>query len=149
MVRQRVFANKTGGAANQRQRSDSGAAAVEFAIVGPMLILLLLGIMSYGGYFWIAHSVQQLANDSARAAMGGLDDTERRSLAQASLDAGLANYPYLKSPSANLAMTNQGQQMAITVAYDASSSPFWSLGGLVPMPPSTIRRQAVVRLGGY
>jgi Flp pilus assembly protein TadG len=128
---------------------DSGAAAVEFAIVGPMLIVLLMGIASYGGYFWLAHSVQQLANDSARAAMGGLDDTERQSLAKSSLDAGLANYAYLKPPAASVTVASQPQQIAITVNYDASGSPFWALGALIPMPPSLIRRQAVVRLGGY
>ncbi|MCC7268336.1 MAG: pilus assembly protein, partial [Caulobacteraceae bacterium] len=29
-----------------------GAAAVEFAFVGPVFVLMLCGIMAYGGYFW-------------------------------------------------------------------------------------------------
>lgn len=132
-----------------RRGHEAGAAAVEFAIVLPMLCVLLFGIVAYGGYFWIAHAVQQLANDSARAAVAGLDDTERQGLAQASLTSGLATYAYLKPSAAQLSMTNQDQELAVTVAYDAAGSPFWSLSGLIPMPPTLIRRQAVVRLGGY
>ncbi len=137
------------GARLARRGREAGAAAVEFAIVLPMLCVLLFGIVAYGGYFWIAHAVQQLANDSARAAVAGLDDTERQSLAQASLSSGLSTYAYLKPSSAQLTLANQNQELAITVAYDAAGSPFWSLSGLIPMPPTLIRRQAVVRLGGY
>jgi hypothetical protein len=48
----------------------------------PAFIVVLLGIMSFGGYFWLAHSVQQLANDSARAAVAGLNASERQQLAR-------------------------------------------------------------------
>ena len=49
-------------------RSKRGGAALEFAIVAPVLMMLLLGIFVYGGYFLVAHTTQQLANDAARAA---------------------------------------------------------------------------------
>ena len=52
-------------------RDRSGATAVEFAFLAPVLIFILMGITGYGGYFWISHSVQQLANDAARAAIPG------------------------------------------------------------------------------
>jgi Flp pilus assembly protein TadG len=60
-----------------------GSAAIEFALVGPMLVMLLTGMVVYGGWFWLAQSVQSLATESARAAMGGIDNTERRQLAMA------------------------------------------------------------------
>jgi len=131
------------------RRDERGVAAIEFAIVVPFLLLLLLGIVSYGGYFWIAHAVQQLANDGARAAVGGLDDTERRSLAQSSMTNAMTSYAYLTSSAAQVTVDSQGQRIAIRVAYDASASPFWAMRTIVPMPSSTIRREAVVRLGGY
>lgn len=131
------------------QCDEAGAVAIEFAMLGPILIVMLLGIVCYGGYFWIAHSVQQLANDGARAAVAGLDDAERNSLAQASVSAGAGGYAYLKPSAAAVTVARQNQDISINVVYDASSSPFWGMAGLVPMPPSKIERRAVVRLGGY
>ena len=72
---------------HERERftaSRAASAAVEFAIVGPVLLLLMSGIFTYGGYFLTAHTVQQLANDAARASIAGLDDTERLALARES-----------------------------------------------------------------
>lgn len=131
------------------QSDERGVAAIEFAFVGPILIVLLMGILCYGGYFWIAHAVQQLANDSARAAIAGLDDTERRSLAQSSLASGLTQYGYLKPSAAVVSVSNKNQELSIHVVYDASGSAFWGMSQLVPMPSSRIERRAVVRLGGY
>lgn len=130
-------------------RDEQGAAAVEFAFVGPILIMLMFAILCYGGYFWIAHAVQQLANDSARAAIAGLDDAERRSLAEASLTAGMTQYAYLDPAAAEVTVARQNQDVSINVIYDASGSAFWGMSGLVPMPSATIERRAVVRLGGY
>ncbi|MBP7703806.1 MAG: pilus assembly protein [Caulobacter sp.] len=130
-------------------RGDSGAAALEFAIVGPMMVLMILGICSYGGYFWISHSVQQVANDAARAAMGGLDNTERSSLAQATLADEIGDYVWLTATHATVSVVGDTNTVTVAVAYDASHTPFWSLSGLVPMPSKTISRSATVRLGGY
>ncbi len=60
-------------------RDRSGATAVEFAFLAPVLMFMLMGIGGYGGYFWMSHSVQQLANDAARAAIPGTTATERAS----------------------------------------------------------------------
>ncbi len=59
-----------------RSRRERGAAAVEFALVAPVLFLLLFGIIDYGMYFADALSVRQAAAESAR--MGSVwsrDDT--------------------------------------------------------------------------
>lgn len=140
---------KPGGRKASFRRDEDGAAAVEFAFVGPILIMLMFSILCYGGYFWIAHAVQQLANDSARAAVSGLDDAERTSLAKASLTSGMGQYAYLNPKAAVVTVAHQNQDIAINVVYDASGSAFWGMSKLVPMPSSKIERRAVVRLGGY
>lgn len=56
---------------SERKRGREGVAAVEFALVGPILVLLLIGIVVYGGWFLMAQSVQALASEGARAAIGG------------------------------------------------------------------------------
>lgn len=126
-----------------------GAAAIEFAIVGPIFFITLIGILFYGGYFWIAHSVQQLANDSARASIAGVDAEERREIAEEVLAGAIGSYSFLDPSAATITIDDEAQRIAINVAYDASRSPFFSLDGFIPMPSSMIRRQAVVRLGGY
>lgn len=130
-------------------RDQGGAAAVEFAIIGPLFFVMIIGILFYGGYFWTAHSLQQVANDCARASIAGLDATERAQIARSVMATELSGYPFLEASSAQLTLEDNQNRIAITLSYDASRSPFFSLAGLIPMPPSTIKRQAVVRLGGY
>lgn len=128
---------------------DYGGAAVEFAIVGPMLLVVLLGVLSYGGYFWMAHSVQQLANDSARAALGGLDAAERSALAHSVLAEEVSSYAYLAADNADVTVAEGEDAIVVRVTYDASDSPFYALSSLLPMPAAVIEQQAAVRLGGY
>ncbi|MFC3077162.1 TadE/TadG family type IV pilus assembly protein [Phenylobacterium terrae] len=121
---------------------------MEFALIAPFLTMLLVGIMTYGGYFWTAHSVQQLANDSARAAIAGLDAQERQEIAEATLAAGLAHHPFLDPDRAGVTVMEAAEGVAVSVTFDASES-FIFLFDFIPMPPPIIDRQAAVRLGGY
>jgi len=52
----------------RRRRDERGAAAVEFALVVPLLILLLFGIISYGVMLSFRQSLSQAAAEGARAA---------------------------------------------------------------------------------
>src|SRR5918911_2543478 len=49
-----------------RQRGDRGAAAVEFALVTPLLLLILFGIIDYGIWFADSISARQAVRDAAR-----------------------------------------------------------------------------------
>ena len=49
-------------------RHERGSVLVEAAFALPLMIILLLGILLYGGWLMTAHSLQQAANDAARAA---------------------------------------------------------------------------------
>jgi Flp pilus assembly protein TadG len=129
--------------------AESGAVAVEFAILGPVFLVMLVGTMVWGQYFWISHAVQQLANDSARAALAGLDTSERETLARTTLSNEVADYANLRPSAAVLTLDDHGDRMTISVRYDTSGATFWAFGGLVPSPPKIVLRQATVRLGGY
>jgi len=130
-------------------RARAGSAAVEFAIVGPVLILLMSGIFTYGGYFLTAHTVQQLANDAARAAIAGLDDEERTSLARDTARAGLSGQDFMRGGLMNVAVAHNGAMMSVRVTYDASDDLYWSFAALLPVPSPHISRTATIRLGGY
>ncbi len=56
---------------SQFKISKSGQALVEFALVAPLLILLLLGIISYGMYINANVTIEQAARVGARAAAIG------------------------------------------------------------------------------
>jgi len=48
---------------------DRGAAAVEFALVVPLLLLLVMGILDYGRFFFDSVSLRQGAREAARQAV--------------------------------------------------------------------------------
>ena len=50
-------------------RSEHGAAALEFAIVAQLLILLLYGMITYGFVFALDHNITQSAAEGARHAI--------------------------------------------------------------------------------
>lgn len=49
--------------------SDQGSAAVEFAILLPALLLLILGTIEFGRIYWARTTVQYAIDDAARYAM--------------------------------------------------------------------------------
>ncbi len=127
----------------------AGSAAVEFAIVGPFLVLLLMGMVVYGGWFWIAQSVQSLAAEGARAAVAGLDAAERESLARGFIAAQVTDGAGLVSDKAVVTVQSDAEAIRVRIAYDVHDHPVMMLSGLLPGPPETIERTAVVRIGGY
>lgn len=128
------------------QTSRSGSAAIEFAVVGPIFILMLVAMVVYGGWFWLAQSVQTTASEAARAAVAGLDEAERDSLAQA---IGARSHSVGLDPQRlRLAVRTDQGVLTVDAAYDASGHPVMMLKGLVPSPPETIQRSAVIRAGG-
>lgn len=124
----------------------SGSAAVEFAIVGPVFILMLVAMVVYGGWFWLAQSVQTTASEAARAAVAGLDEAERDSLVQAI--AARSHSVGLEPERLSLAVRSEAGVLTVDAAYDASDHPVMMLKGLLPAPPVLIQRSAVIRAGG-
>lgn len=125
-----------------------GVAAVEFALVGPILILLLIGIVVYGGWFLMAQSVQALASEGARAAVGGLDATEREGLVRREVTEAVRGVA-LDPDKTKIQVVEDAGRVRVVVIYDASESMVMALGGMLPRPPAVIQRAAVVHVGDY
>ncbi|KRF17861.1 hypothetical protein ASG90_05890 [Nocardioides sp. Soil797] len=51
----------------RKMRSDDGAAAVEFALVFPILVLILFGIINYSYMFTVRQALTQSSAEGARA----------------------------------------------------------------------------------
>lgn len=133
-------------------RNSSGAAAIEFAIVFPVFLLLTLGMIAYGLYFGAAHSAAQLAADAARASIAGITDQERsdlvkRHVARSASVYALIDPDFVTATSAPVA--SDVTSYRVTVRYDAKSLPIWRIAGFLPLPSRIIERSAIVKRGGY
>lgn len=132
-----------------RLRNDRrGAAAIEMALVLPLLATFLLGTVTYGTWFFIAHSVQQAANDGARAGVGGLDTTERATMVRTATTSDLGRGQLIDPTKATVVIADDLASLTVTVVYDARQSAILH-NSFVPMPPLQIARRASVRLDTF
>ena len=56
-----------------RSRDESGAAALEFGLVLPVVLLVIFGIIQYGYHFWSLHTGAATAREAARRLIVGTD----------------------------------------------------------------------------
>jgi Flp pilus assembly protein TadG len=54
-----------------RRGKDKGNAAVEFALALPIFAVLLIGIMEFGWYFFVQHTLQYATREGMRLALVG------------------------------------------------------------------------------
>jgi Flp pilus assembly protein TadG len=132
-------------------RCRRAASAVEFALLLPLFLLFVFGIVVFGTYLTMVHGVQQLAAEAARSSVAGLSDSERNSIATSYVALNASTYPLLVA--ANLSVnaapsTNDANVYVVSVNYDASGSFIYSLP-FVPSPPSLIVRSAAIPYGGF
>ncbi len=89
---------------------------VEFAIVLPLLLLLIYGIISFGAQFLVLQTIKQAASDGARAAIAGTTPTEEQALAST-------------TATADLSYLNQSDLSVTPTIYAAGSSECGSSSG--------------------
>ncbi|HEY0270029.1 MAG TPA: TadE/TadG family type IV pilus assembly protein [Sphingomonas sp.] len=126
-------------------RDAGGAAIIEFAIVLPVLLALIMGIVSYGDWFLTAHGVQQAANDGARAAIGGMSAAEREALADTATQTSLRRAGMLDPAHLITTVDDDGSTLVVRLSYDASADPLLHLS-FAHAPGTTIQRSAAIRL---
>lgn len=105
-----------------------GAAVVEFAIVAPLLFLLVLGMLEFGRGFMVKHALTNSARSVCRAAIvDGATQTELLALASASLaGTGIDTYNVVFNPDpVSSAAGNSPVTVTIDTNYaDVSWLPF-------------------------
>ena len=62
----RFFRRRSSLGIRRLWHNDSGVAAIEFAFIAPILILLLTGIIQFGAVLFIQHNMGEIARESAR-----------------------------------------------------------------------------------
>jgi len=135
-----------------RFRADATAtSAVEFAMLAPVFILLLLGMVAYGIYFGASSSIQQLAADAARTALAGMNQTERQTLVASFLSNNASGYLFVDPTKLTYQANDSaadGSQFVVSIQYDARNLPIWNLIPSAGLPATTISRQSTIRVGG-
>ncbi|MFC3209064.1 MAG: TadE/TadG family type IV pilus assembly protein [Mesorhizobium sp.] len=129
----------------------SGTSAIEFAMLAPIFVLFLFGMIAYGIYFGASHSVQQIAADAARTAISGQTAGERQIIVARFIANNAGQYPFI-----NLAQltfnaadsASDGNQFDVSVSYDARNLPIWNLLPNLPLPGTTIAFRSTIRIGG-
>ena len=149
-LQRRHHAPRPGRVALWRSWTDStGSMAVEFALIGPVLVVLLMGIVSYGGWLWLAQSIQGIASEAARASIAGLDDAEREALARAEVSSHAGRLFQVAPEDVVVDVDTDSSQLVVRLTYDATNHPLMQVASLLPRPPEEIEGVAVVRTGGY
>lgn len=133
------------------RRDRNATSAVEFAILSPLFFLLLMGMAAYGIYFGAGHSLQQIAADAARAAIAGLNDTERQTLANSFISRNAGGYAFVDPEKLTVEThdsTADGSQFVVELSYDARDLPVWTFFRDLPLPGRSIVRRSTIRVGG-
>jgi Flp pilus assembly protein TadG len=115
----------------------------------PLFLVLVFGIVVFGAYLTMVHSVQQLAAEAARSSVAGLSESERVSIAENYVTANAGSYPLLQPSHLTVSAATSGSDVfVVTVNYDASGNFIYTLP-FVPAPPATIVRSAAIPFGGF
>lgn len=122
-----------------------GAVLVEAAFALPILITILLGVLTYGGWFMAAHSLQEVANDAARASVAGLDALERREIVDNIVAKSVLRTGTLEPDLVTVTTGIHDTFYRVTLTYDLSQSQIFR-NSLIPLPGDTIQREALVQL---
>jgi Flp pilus assembly protein TadG len=133
------------------RRCDSGLAAVEFALIAPILLMLIFGIIIYSLYFCAYMGVRVAATEGARAAVMGLSPAERTSLATARVTHVLAAYrPLIGAGTPTIEAVPSGAGLfRVRVRFDIRNSPIMNYAILLPKPDTILQAEIIVSNGSY
>ena len=123
----------------------SGAVLVEAAFALPVLVVLLLGIVTYGLWLTAASNLQHVANEAARATLGGVTDAERDDLAQAAIARSLMGGGLIEAAEVEADLSAEDGFYTVTLTYDAGAQALFATS-LVPLPGTAIVRSASVEM---
>lgn len=144
-----------GGCRLYCRRSDSGAVSIEFAVVLPVLLMLILGITYYGLIFAMQQVLTLAAEEGARAALRYQpSNTQRVAAAYTAANAALPSFisaqvktnqsgaPLVTCPTIS---SMQCLSVTLTLPVTTGASPLLPAIPLLPVPAS-LTSTAVVQL---
>lgn len=104
-------------------RDTTGVAAVEFAMIFPVLLVLIVGSINFGYAFYVLHSMEMVAGQAIRSATyGAMKSTEAEQFAYDQLDELRGKFEVKITENVTI------KQMKISITADAKHST------LIPFP---------------
>lgn len=153
------------GREGRRRRIETGAAAVEFALVVPLLVVLVLGIISYGVMLSFRQTLSQATTEGARAAAVTLIDAQKTDQGRAAVNDALASTGVsctagsllrdgapagtcvVGAPVPCLTGAATSRCVTVTLAYEYDAHPLVpSFPGVGVVLPSTLTYSATARV---
>ncbi len=126
------------------KRRDRGAAAVEFALVLPILVALLLGIIEFGYGMYVQATISGAAREGARTlAISNSTASAQQAASRAALPAVVLQASEISADSSQCSATPD-PSAAVTVKI---SYPYSGIAGLLPSGIK-ISGTGVMRCGG-
>ncbi|KRB77271.1 hypothetical protein ASE01_11075 [Nocardioides sp. Root190] len=144
-------------------RDRRGAAAVEFALIMPILLLLVFGIISYGYMLSFRQAISQAAAEGARAAAVAQRDADQQPDALAAMNEALESYGVtcaggvlsrdgggVGTCAVSIA-TCAGEAasvrcVTVTIDYNYADNPLLPVPGVGIVLPDNLRYSAVARV---
>lgn len=131
--------------ATRFRKDTSGAVAIEFVLIAPILFALLFGIITLGYFMGVSHSVTQLATGAARSSVAGLDQIERQALAEEYLAQAGTRYPLLIASGISPTVTFESSDPAgiiVDVSYSVDGTLLDLANGFLGLGINTIEGSA-------
>jgi Flp pilus assembly protein TadG len=119
-----------------RGARQNGSALVEFALIVPILLIVLFGIVDFGLFFYNDLLLTQVARDAARYASVG-------NVAEASAAIGNATLVSTTITAQSIDPASAGQPATVTLT--AAYQPVTPLPGLIGLGPLNIDATAIMR----
>ena len=104
----------------RRPRGERGASAVEFALVAPLLILLVLGIAEFGRAFQVQGTLSAAAREGVRTMALQNDQAQAKAMVRSvasSLNPALTNAQIAISPASCPVVYTPGASVRVTITY--------------------------------
>lgn len=127
--------------ADQFPRDDRGIAAVEFAILGIVLIMLVVGVMEVARVVWVLQTLDRATQETARYQYGAVVSN---AALQTKLQDNLTAYGLGGSVGSCAAPTAANQTNACVKAETVAGAPYLTIQAqylwesMIPLVPSTV-----------
>ncbi len=105
--------------------ADDGAALVEYVLILPAFLAIVLGLMQLGGMAWTSAALNNAVQDAARCAAVRPDICGTAAQVQAYAAADMSGLPV---PASAFTLSNAacGYDVQANATYSFINSPFWS-----------------------